>query len=196
MKTCAKCKQDKLETEFSRGPAAKDGLNARCKKCRAANGRERYSKNSAAHCERTKKYYEANREHFAIQRKRKRQKDGEGVRRYFRERMREQRKEIGFRLLATLRARLYQAVRRGRGVSESTKELLGCSMEQLRAHLESGFRAGMTWGNYGSFWEIDHKRPCASFDFTDPAQRRECFHWTNLQALTSFENASKGKRWG
>ena len=27
----------------------------------------------------------------------------------------------------------------------------------------------MTWENKGT-WHIDHRRPCASFDFTDPEQ--------------------------
>lgn len=49
----------------------------------------------------------------------------------------------------------------------------------------------MTWGNYGPIWHVDHKRPCAGFDLTDPAQQRECFHYTNLQPLFAEENMSK-----
>ena len=25
----------------------------------------------------------------------------------------------------------------------------------------------MSWGNHGEIWEIDHIKPCASFDLTD-----------------------------
>ena len=40
---------------------------------------------------------------------------------------------------------------------------------EFRAYLESQFTTGMTWENKGT-WHIDHRRPCASFDFTDPEQ--------------------------
>jgi hypothetical protein len=53
----------------------------------------------------------------------------------------------------------------------------------------------MTWDNYGPVWHVDHKRPCASFDFSDPVQQRLCWHWTNLQPLFAAENLSKGDKW-
>jgi hypothetical protein len=76
--------------------------------------------------------------------------------------------------------------------SASTLELLGCSLDQLRVHLESQFCHGMTWENHGPVWHIDHIRPCASFDLLDPVQQRACFHYTNLQPLLALENWKKG----
>jgi len=73
-------------------------------------------------------------------------------------------------------------------------ELIGCSAEELVAHLEAQFTEGMTWENYGE-WHVDHVRPCASFDLTDPAQQRQCFHHTNLQPLWAEENLTKGSFW-
>ena len=71
--------------------------------------------------------------------------------------------------------------------------LLGCSAEQLRTHLEEKFTDGMSWDNYGyRGWHIDHIRPCASFDLTDPQQQLECFHYTNLQPLWAEDNFKKG----
>ena len=75
-----------------------------------------------------------------------------------------------------------------------TSELLGCSGEFLRQHLQQKFLPGMTWENYG-VWHIDHKRPCASFDLTDPAQQRVCFHYSNLQPLWGVENMKKGAKY-
>lgn len=40
-------------------------------------------------------------------------------------------------------------------------------------------------------WEVDHIRPCASFDLTDTGQQKECFHWTNLQPLWELDNDRK-----
>ena len=78
--------------------------------------------------------------------------------------------------------------------AKGTTEYLGCSIKQAREYLEKKFVDDMSWDNYGK-WHIDHKRPCASFDLTDPAQQKECFHYTNLQPLWAGDNIRKGNRW-
>lgn len=78
---------------------------------------------------------------------------------------------------------------------QSTFELLGCTLEELYAHIEAQFLPGMSWGNYGhDTWHIDHIKPCASFDLTDPEQQRVCFHYTNLQPLWAIDNIRKGAK--
>ena len=80
-------------------------------------------------------------------------------------------------------------------MSDSTKELIGCSLEQLKIHLENRFTKGMNWQNYGrNGWHIDHIKPCTSFDLTDPKQQQECFHYSNLQPLWAKDNISKGNK--
>jgi hypothetical protein len=52
----------------------------------------------------------------------------------------------------------------------------------------------MSWRNYGrnkGQWSLDHIRPCASFDLTDPEQQKQCFHYTNVQPMWSDENNIK-----
>ena len=117
---------------------------------------------------------------------------------YYREYMATQREMMTNRGLGmALRNRLYCALRRasaGKGVK--TQELLGCTITELRQHLEAQFVDGMDWDNYGrNGWHIDHIRPCASFDLTDPHQQRQCFHYTNLQPLWEADNIRKGARW-
>lgn len=70
-------------------------------------------------------------------------------------------------------------------------ELLGCPVVWLEAWLESLFKPGMSWENYGPVWHIDHIKPCAAFNLTDPEQQRICFHWTNLQPLFALDNLRK-----
>lgn len=78
----------------------------------------------------------------------------------------------------------------------STMELAGCTVAQLRHHLQARFTDGMNWENYGKHgWHIDHIRPCASFDLSDPEQQRQCFHYTNLQPLWAADNIRKGAKW-
>ena len=53
----------------------------------------------------------------------------------------------------------------------------------------------MSWNNHGKFgWHMDHIKPCASFDLTDPKQQEECFHYSNYQPLWWNENLSKGAK--
>ena len=89
-------------------------------------------------------------------------------------------------MVKRLRRRLLHALD-GQAKPASTMELLGCSREDLMAHLESQFTEGMTWENRDQ-WHIDHIRPIASFeDPADPA----CWHFTNLQPLWAEDNLRK-----
>ena len=78
--------------------------------------------------------------------------------------------------------------------SGTTLDLIDCSIEFLKKHLESQFQKGMTWENYGTYWSIEHKKACCLFDLTDPKQQKECFHWNNLSVLTVMDNTIKGQR--
>jgi hypothetical protein len=98
------------------------------------------------------------------------------------------------RVSARLRNRIRTALN-GNGKSASTEDLIGCSFDQLRDHLEKQFLPGMTWSNNTTNgWHVDHVRPCASFDLTDPVQQRQCFHYSNLRPMWAAENRSKGKK--
>lgn len=100
-------------------------------------------------------------------------------------------------LVRRLRERVRQAIKEQGGVkSAATLELIGCSVLEVRAHLEKLFLPGMTWTNHGFHgWHIDHIKPCAAFDLSDPKQQRECFHWTNLQPLWAEDNLRKQASW-
>lgn len=94
------------------------------------------------------------------------------------------------RIACSLRGRLRAALR---GIIQfhHCENLLGCSYEKFKTHLESQFTPGMTWDNYGD-WHIDHRRPCASFDLSQESQQLECFNYQNLQPLWAKDNLSKG----
>lgn len=102
---------------------------------------------------------------------------------------------INARLACSLRARI-KIVLKGKYQSESSISLLGCNSHNLKTHLEIQFNDGMSWDNYGRYgWHIDHIRPCASFDLTDPEQQKKCFHYTNLQPLWAEDNLRKSDKW-
>ena len=101
------------------------------------------------------------------------------------------RTDPNFKILTILRGRI-KDVLKGHSKSDSTINILGCTIEELWIHLESKFTEGMTRQNHGK-WHVDHIIPCASFDLTKPEQQVKCFHYTNLQPLWALDNLKKGK---
>lgn len=77
-----------------------------------------------------------------------------------------------------------------------TAALLGCTFDEARRHLQSKFKDGMSWDNYGyRGWHIDHIRPCDSFDLSRAEEQMKCFHYTNLQPLWWRDNIKKHAKW-
>lgn len=99
------------------------------------------------------------------------------------------REDTQYRITCCLRSRLRCALK-GKNKVATTLELLGCSMQMFRVYLEKLFQEGMSWENYGK-WEIDHIKPCSSFDLTKAADQRKCFHYTNCQPLWKVDNRKK-----
>jgi cobalamin biosynthesis Mg chelatase CobN len=134
------------------------------------------------HRERAKKYYKQNRDAVIIKMvdraRKKRQTDPY------------------YKLIDALRSRVNSAIRTQKAAkSLRTVELLGCSVEHARQHLESLFHEGMNWDNHKpDGWHIDHIKPVSSFDLTDPEQQKQCFHYTNLQPLWAKDNLTKNAR--
>ena len=102
-------------------------------------------------------------------------------------------RDPGFKLLANCRTQIHRVLK-GNIKSKKTKELLGCTVEELKRHLSSKFIDNMSFENYGK-WHVDHIKPCAKFDFTKPEEQVKCFHYTNLQPLWAIDNIKKGAKY-
>lgn len=97
-----------------------------------------------------------------------------------------------YKMTLLCRKRLHSALKaQNAAKNHRTLELLGTTIAKAYAYLESLFQPGMSWDNHGE-WHIDHIIPCASFDLTNPAEQKKCFHYTNLQPLWAADNLSKG----
>ncbi len=94
-----------------------------------------------------------------------------------------------YKIIHTIRVRI-RDVLKGHSKSDSTINMLGCTINELWKHLESTFKPGMTKENHG-LWHVDHIRPCASFDLSKPEEQIKCFNYSNLQALWAKENLLK-----
>lgn len=70
--------------------------------------------------------------------------------------------------------------------------ILGYKLQDLIKHLESKFKPGMAWGNYGR-WHIDHIIPISLWEFESYQDRefKQCWALCNLQPLWARENIAK-----
>lgn len=102
---------------------------------------------------------------------------------------------ILFSLRCRLSDRVTKALKRtGTPRANKTMEMVGCTLEELKVHIESQFTGGMTW-DMRSKWHLDHIRPLSSFDLTDPEQQKAAIHYKNLQPLWARDNLMKHARW-
>lgn len=148
------------------------------------NRRNEYKKNRETIIKRVKKYRNNNLEKVAKRKKLY----------YYKVTKVRLRNEPNLRIKFTLRKRVWEAIKRGHTTKGSqTLELLGCSIEQIRQHLENQFINGMSWNNYGK-WHIDHIKPIMMFDLTKLEEQKLAFNYRNLQPLWAIENLKKGHR--
>jgi hypothetical protein len=170
-KKCLICKQE-YSSSASNSKYCNDACNAKAWRTRNPE------QSKKAH----QLYQEANKEKIA--------KDRLNWQRANKEQLKEYRKDPLNHLAANLRSRLSKAISR-KQLTCSAVEDLGCTLEELKKHLESLFKPGMTWDNYGD-WHIDHKRPLTLA--ISEAEIKDLCHYTNLQPLWAKENLSKGDK--
>ena len=105
---------------------------------------------------------------------------------------------VNWKILNTLRCRLYNVLKRQDTKKNiSTMELTGCELPFLKGYIWKpnsqkecrGIRSRKIYGT------IDHIKPCCSFDLTQEEEQKKCFHYTNLQPLWAAENLSKGGKY-
>lgn len=182
-KVCCRCKV--LTSDFGRKG---NGHKSECRTCIKKINKENYGAN-LDHCrEKSREYARLNYQKCKARRDEWRRRNAEKSREQQRNYAQAARvRNPNFSLSHNLRNRILQVLN-GLHKSAATFEMLGCTLEQFKTHMESKFTAGMTWENHGTSWHVDHIRPCASFDLADPEQQKVCFHYSNLQPLGRKDN--------
>jgi len=190
---CCRCKIEKPIDDFYPRKVRKVGVSCECKKC-CSERRKYLWRNDHTY---KRKLQQRAKRHNATHKKERSEYNkryGEQHKLERNKRLNVRRKiDINFRLRCLLSGRIRSAVRmQGTNKSKRTMELLGCSIDEFRQHLERQFDKRMTWENYGRYgWHIDHTKPCAVFNLVDPQQQKECFHYSNLQPLWHVDNFKK-----
>lgn len=224
-KTCTKCGVSKTLDEFRKAKFGKFGRSAVCKKCNnlyyqqnkdhilqksrkwkndnpeqrklsnlkyrhSARGKQLKYNYESTHLDEKREYNKTYRQHNIEYFRRKKCE-------YHHIRMKT---DPNYRIESRFRVRIRQALKTN-AKHTTSKELLGCTIEEFKLHLQetailNGY-LNFDINNYSSDeYHIDHIIPCSSFDLTDPEQQKQCFHYTNQQILTSYENLRKSDKVG
>lgn len=174
-KICSTCKVEKVPSDFDKSKRHPTGYFGICKECRKISSKDYYEKNSNKIIKRTSEYSKKNKE-----------KIREQQRVYSKNRLAT---DIKHRLTRNLRNRLYYALKNKEWKKDTHfSEYIGCTREELVAHIEKQFKEGMSWNNYGEF-HLDHIIPLSSAN-TEEELYALC-HYTNLQPMWAEENIRK-----
>lgn len=223
MKKCGSCKLEKPYEEFNKRKASVDGYANMCRECNRKyqkkynvnnsdrlsdykktwreNNREYmkdylkdyYKSNKETLNQKKKEYYNLNKSYFNELGKKYYQDHKKELLQWHKEHNKERYyNNPEYNLQVKVRRRLWSFFK-NKSKTGRTKEMLGCSWDQLKNHLESQFKDGMSWDNMGKFgWHIDHIIPLSSAK--SEVEIMKLCHYTNLQPLWWLENLKKSNK--
>jgi len=210
-KICTKCKISKPISEFKKDKTKKDGFYPSCKVCvkkRNDDNKESIKKYNKkyhdGHKEERKKWREDNYEKYLETRAKWGDKNPDYFRNYYQinkdyinkrntdYQLRRRKIDPLYKLIGNIRSLIKNSITES-GFTKSTKtaQILGCSYEEFKIHIENQFMAGMSWDNR-SEWHLDHITPM-SWGKTEK-EIIALNHYTNFQPLWAIDNMKKGNR--
>ena len=170
-KCCTKCKQSLPVSLFNKEKRNRDGLTSACKECISSSKKLYYQNNKSFVKEKRMIYYELNKDkshQYTYDRKKN---------------------DPAFRAACNARNTIFKIIKGDKQYSTS----LGCSHSVFKKHIESNFKPGMSWNNYGE-WEVDHIFPLSKAYKLSLEQFKRACHYTNLQPMWMRENRTKGAK--
>jgi hypothetical protein len=192
-KKCGTCHIERGEYFFYKKKGCKEGLSFSCIICYAEERKKQKNKNYKSKIIIPKKQNLEKARAMTVKLSERQTKD-----KYNKDRKKRYQNNPNFRISICLRNRIGIALRGGCKFS-STLNFLGVEIEDFKKYIESLWLPGMNWGNYGVWkkkgppkWNLDHIKPCASFNLSDPEQQKECFHYSNIRPLWGIDNIKKG----
>lgn len=165
--------------------------------------RENYKSNNEKIKESSRKYYHENRD--LINEKRKERSNKKSLEYYHKNKDVQNKKTIErnklrmlndskFKLSHNIRVLIRKSLQNQFTTkSKKTIEILGCSFDEFKIHLESQFDDKMNWDNQGTYWHMDHIIPISSAETEEDVYRLN--HYTNFQPLYWLDNLKKSNKY-
>ena len=200
-KRCPSCKKEKNLNQFNINRRnKKTGRNWRCKACVKIYLETNKEKLYADH----KVWYKKNRDR-EIQRvldwriakygdkkpEREKKKVEKEIERLKKLKFKKYKNEFLTPVSKAMRVYLWMSFKRNRYSNvDKYPNLIGCSFEYLKKHIENQFLKDMAWVNKG-LWETDHIIPLSSAKTVDELYK--LFHYSNIQPLWKIDHKKKTK---
>ena len=190
MKQCSKCNQPKPLTEFYVDKSATTGYKSQCKNCckefMKKYKKEHYKNNK----EKDKEYRQKNHEKIKEYKKEHYQKNKNRIIKQQNQYTKARRdNDPLYKLSINIRNLIAISIKNNGYTKRSkTYEILGCTYEEFKAHIEKQFTEGMNWDNHGK-WHYDHIKP-----ISHGKTEKEILalnHYLNFQPLWAEDNLSK-----
>lgn len=181
MKSCNKCNITKKFCEFHKTGTynGQTSYRGKCKEC--FNLQQRETGSIAQKKYRATESYKEVRKKYKNKPEVKAKENERRLNRYYKDKL--------FAIKKNIRDRTSKAIKAKRWYKTTGfNSYIGCSLDELKIHLETRFTEGMTWDNYG-LWEIDHIIPISSANSEPEAIKLA--HYTNLQPLWAADNLKK-----
>jgi hypothetical protein len=219
-KVCSKCNEEKEVCEFDKSNKTKSGLRSECKGCRKKYQKDNkekiknyhktyYIKNYDKKINYQKKYYKNNTDSVLSYQKTYFEKKVEKKLNYQKEYRLENLEKINiyrrnyekikretdcvYKLKQNIRNRIRTFFKLKKiNKTNSVFEIIGCSPEFLKEHIDKQFTEGMSWELMGKHIHIDHIVPLSSAK-TEEEVYKLC-HYTNLQPLWAKDNLVKSNK--
>lgn len=200
-KICYRCSIEKDVTEFFKCGKCKDGYKATCKLCLKNDNDIRwknyYNKNSEALKEKSKNYREENKTKVNEREKEYYLNNKEKILIKNLNYYHNKKNNPNFKLKKNIRSLIYVSLKnKGTRKNSKTSNILGCTFDEFKLHIESLWEPWMNWDNYGNpkdsivepnkTWDIDHIIPNSSA--TTEEELLKLNHFSNLQPLCSYHN--------
>ena len=199
-KVCTKCNIEKELKYFNKMSKVKCGVRSYCRECQSIeskkyriNNKEKIKEYNTKWNKENQEYYkkyfeEYNKLNYEKEKERK-LKWSRDNKEYSNNYQKQRKKEdILFRLKTNIRTSVNRYLKYK---SKHTFDIVGCTPQFLKEHLETQFIDGMTWENR-SEWHIDHIIPLSSAKTEDELYM--LCHYKNLQPLWAEDNLKKSNK--
>lgn len=185
-KVCSKCNEEQPYSNYHFNKGCVGGVNSYCKTCHLEKKQNWRKNNPEEYKKQTKNYWEKVKEVQSEKKKVWIETNREKYNSYWTNR---KKNDPVFRLVTNMRSRIWKyTTLMSITKKNKTFDIVGCTPEFLKEHLEAQFIDGMSWDNR-SEWHIDHIIPLSSAK-TEEELYKLC-HYSNLQPLWAGDNLSK-----
>jgi len=196
IKKCSKCLQIKPIIEFIKCNKGKDGFTGQCKKCKYKYIQDNYESITTAE----KIWREANKVSIREKQQIHREKNKKELNRKAHEyRKNRAQSDPLYKLTMSIRILVREGIKNHlkqnfKSKNQTTSNILGCTFEEFKNHIESQFLPWMSWENHGNCksneynctWHLDHIIPISYA--IDESEVYMLNHYSNFQPLCSRVN--------